>query len=242
MSTATNSTVTKKVLILDLDETLVHCHTEPFADVSIPSKIRIHNQELSLYVKKRPGLDSFLVEMSKVYTLVLFTTGVKEYAHAILKLTGISSYFSAVLHRSYCQMNSEKKYEKNLSIFEAGMKDLVLVDNSANQGKHQPDNIFVIKAYKGDDSDSELSRISEFLEELAKKYDVRPVMRNFTSFSQRSDDSWAYSDQLSQKSSARNSFDNLSDFDDEDISERDSEGLDRCYVPLTKVRGSSITA
>lgn len=76
----------QKILVLDLNETLVHCKTEPFENATINSKVRIGNQNIELFISKRPGLEDFVANMSKIYTLVLFTTGVKEVLVLILAL------------------------------------------------------------------------------------------------------------------------------------------------------------
>ena len=48
--------------------------------------------------------------------------------------------------------------------------------------KNQPNNILLIKPYKGESDDCELTKIASFLEGLADKSDVRPVMDNFINF------------------------------------------------------------
>ncbi len=44
---------------------------------------------------------------------------------------------------------------------------------------HQPDSILLIEPYKGDPKDRELYLVGEFLEQLSKEEDVRPVMDRF---------------------------------------------------------------
>mmetsp|Transcript_23245 Transcript_23245/g.22821 ORF Transcript_23245/g.22821 Transcript_23245/m.22821 type:complete len:128 (-) Transcript_23245:262-645(-) len=68
-------------LVLDLDETLVH----------FDPKIRTY--------KPRPGVLSFLCEMSKYFELVVFTAGLKEYADWILDHLDKHSFISHRLYR-----------------------------------------------------------------------------------------------------------------------------------------------
>ena len=51
--------------------------------------------------------------------------------------------------------------------------------------KNQPDNILLIEPFEGEKYDCELYRISDFLVELSKKKDVRPVMDSYKKFKQR---------------------------------------------------------
>ena len=73
-----------------------------------------------------------MARMAQCYNLILFTSGLKEYAHAILGLFKIDHYFSAVFHRSYCQKNAENKFEKDLAIFGIHPNDIILLDVNFN--------------------------------------------------------------------------------------------------------------
>lgn len=48
--------------------------------------------------------------------------------------------------------------------------------------RNQPNNILLVKPYKGERNDNELSKLATFLEEIANKPDVRPVMEGFVSY------------------------------------------------------------
>ena len=83
---------TKKTLILDLDETLVHSSFKPIIfngifyppDIFLP--INFNGNKHKVYVLKRPHLEEFLEEMSKVYNIIIFTASVKEYANPLLDI------------------------------------------------------------------------------------------------------------------------------------------------------------
>lgn len=53
--------------------------------------------------------------------------------------------------------------------------------------KNQPLNILNLKPFLGEKNDDELYRITEFLENLAKKDDVRPVMQNYEDYMAQKD-------------------------------------------------------
>lgn len=48
--------------------------------------------------------------------------------------------------------------------------------------RNQPNNILLVKPYRGDSEDNELFYLAQFLEELADEKDVRPVMERFERF------------------------------------------------------------
>lgn len=65
----------KYTLVLDLDETLVHC--APFGKLDGQKE---SSGEEDMIVYSRPGLHEFLQEMSKYYEIVVFTAGGRAYA------------------------------------------------------------------------------------------------------------------------------------------------------------------
>ena len=172
----------KKTLVLDLDETLIHCKTVYFENVTATAKFQAGNREMTLFVSKRPNLEEFMSRMAQCYNLVLYTSGLKEYAHTILKLMKIEYYFSAVFHRGHCQKNDENKFEKDLGIIGINPKSVILLDDSTVHIKNQPSNILLIKGFRGEKDDAELLKIADFLEQLLIKSDVRPVMDNFRNY------------------------------------------------------------
>jgi TFIIF-interacting CTD phosphatase-like protein len=83
----------KKILILDLDETLVHSSFLPFRkdinsneiiDPDIHLKIYFDKKYYNVYVLTRPYIYEFLNDMSKIFIIYIFTASVKEYANPLL--------------------------------------------------------------------------------------------------------------------------------------------------------------
>ena len=80
----------KKLLILDLDETLVHTSFQPIfinniiIEPDITLKILYDNKYYNLYVLIRPYVYEFLREMSKIFIIYIFTASIKEYANPLL--------------------------------------------------------------------------------------------------------------------------------------------------------------
>ena len=57
----------KPTLVLDLDETLVHCCVNPFSNPDLTFPVTFNGTHYRVYVRKRPYLDYFLETVSKHY-------------------------------------------------------------------------------------------------------------------------------------------------------------------------------
>lgn len=70
----------KKLLVLDLDETLVHTTTEAIEDYDYKFEQPCCDGEafITVYVRQRPFLNTFLECLSNHYELAIFTAGQKE--------------------------------------------------------------------------------------------------------------------------------------------------------------------
>ena len=63
--------------MLDIDETLVHCST---AESDRDCDIVLDFDGLTIFVRTRPNLHSFLEEASKIFEIITFTAGHHKYA------------------------------------------------------------------------------------------------------------------------------------------------------------------
>ena len=64
-----------KTLVLDLDETLVHSSFDD-DDYDIEYTFKVNDKDFTVYTKLRPGLSTFINELSKFYELVVFTASI----------------------------------------------------------------------------------------------------------------------------------------------------------------------
>ena len=102
----------KKILALDLDETLIYTIEPPYQ-----SKLPTHQINLgsSIYLfVERPNLQEFLENMSCYYTLVLFTSSSENYARQILNIIDPHHYISQAYTKASCT-NAGGFYLKDLS-------------------------------------------------------------------------------------------------------------------------------
>lgn len=81
-----------KTLVLDLDETLVHCSVEPPASCDLTFPVTFHGTLYTVHVKLRPFLMEFLKSVQD-YEVIVFTASQKVYADTLLDKIDPGSYF-----------------------------------------------------------------------------------------------------------------------------------------------------
>ena len=170
---------TKKTLVLDLDETLVHSQFQPF---SIPSdvtlEIEIEGETHEIHVLIRPGVQEFLEKMSKLYEIIIFTASVSKYAAPLLDILDPKKFCNFRLYREHCtSINS--CFVKELRRLGRDLKNIIIVDNSPMSYALNPENGLPIPTWFEDKNDRELYNLSSVLEFLSFVPDVREYITKF---------------------------------------------------------------
>ena len=169
----------KPTLVLDLDETLVHCTVEPIEKPDLVFPVTFNGTLYDVYVRKRPYLDYFLETVSRSYEVVVFTASQKVYADVLLDLLDPEQkYIKYRLFRESCLL-VQGNYLKDLSVLGRDLTRTVLVDNSPHAYGFQIDNGIPIESWFDDDTDTELLKLLGFLRQLfsTNDNDVRPIVR-----------------------------------------------------------------
>ena len=124
---------------------------------------------------KRPGVDQFLLEMSKHFILIPWTAGTKEYATPILDwLDPDGSLFKFRLFRHHCIQNDGGDYVKDLKTLNVSLSRVLILDNNPQSYQNQQENGVPIVNFEGDQLDSELrSSYIELLSQASKSTDIR---------------------------------------------------------------------
>ena len=177
----------KKVLVLDLDETLIHAHQ---ADVlghsikpadSLPDFMfhaDIDHHHVRFLVHKRPHVDHFLSVVSQWFELVVFTASMEIYGKGVADKLDRSQ---KMLHRRYYRQHCTPDlgtYTKDLSTITTDLSSVFILDNSPGAYRLYPDNAIPIKSWFSDPSDTALLELLPVLDALRFVSDVRSILRS----------------------------------------------------------------
>lgn len=163
-------------LVLDLDETLVHSTVEHCDDADFTFPVFFNNKEHTVYVRKRPHLQTFLEKVAQMFEIIIFTASQSIYAAQLLDI--LDPKKKIISHRMYREscVFSGGSYTKDLSILGVDLARVAIIDNSPQVFQLQINNGIPIQSWFDDPSDCALISLLPFLETLANAEDVRPLI------------------------------------------------------------------
>lgn len=163
----------KKLLVLDLDETLVHASFYKPEWCSYVMKLDMSGIVYNLYIQMRPGVREFLKEVQKIFTVIIFTASLPQYANPVIDLLIPGFPKERRFYRSACS-TVNRTYVKDLRIFGVSLEKVIIVDNNPCSFMLQPENAILSKTWEGDRTDSELlDVILPLLKSVESADDVR---------------------------------------------------------------------
>jgi RNA polymerase II subunit A small phosphatase-like protein len=176
------------LLILDLDETLIHASTEIIRD-------DFDFQVYRYFIYKRPGLDAFLRFCAQHFKLAIWSSASDDYVNAVVQQifpSDVSLEF--VWARSRCtpfllpqydeqgfyNLGFSSKYEfakrlKKVTRQGFNLQRILIVDDTPEKVLHNYGNAIYAKPYYGDANDRELAILTTYLLALKDAENVRTI-------------------------------------------------------------------
>lgn len=166
-----------KLLLLDLDETLIHATTAPLA-------VAPDLQFDEFHIYKRPGLEQFLTNVSQHFTVGVWSSASNEYVEEIVKMiTPDSIAWFMIWGKSRCTMKRDYEldnyyYEKRLDkVKNKGfrLEQIIIVDDSPEKSRSNYGNAVYIAPFEGDRNDNELTHLYDYLLTLKEVSNIRSI-------------------------------------------------------------------
>lgn len=164
----------KILLILDLDETLIHgsyC-MPPRYDFTFELRLPLSKRVMEVFVLVRPFLQEFLEYAHRWFELMAYTASLPIYADRILDRIDPKRYIKHRLYRHHCGFYKEY-YIKDLEFLGRPLSRILLVDNHPASYMVQRDNGIPIYSYLGQPKDAGLKNLISFLDDI--RDDVSPI-------------------------------------------------------------------
>jgi RNA polymerase II subunit A small phosphatase-like protein len=177
----------KPLLILDIDETLIHTDSVPLEyekQLDFDFKFKGNSSKSLYYTKKRPYLDEFLNYAFENFDVAIWTAAGDEYAEEILKGIRLDK---SKLKFFYTQENCTLKFSydyqnyygvKNLQKLSKKGYDLnkvLIVDDIAGTAVNNYGNLIQIKEFTDDSDDTELLKLISYLEKIKNEPNYRRI-------------------------------------------------------------------
>ncbi|MFO0555283.1 MAG: HAD family hydrolase [Polyangiaceae bacterium] len=169
------------LVILDLDETLVHVPDHPLA-----RRADFHVNGQPGY--RRPHLEAFLETLRERYQVAIWTAAGSDYAHAVLeKIIPWRAELAFVWCAERCTQHFDHETRGRTTIKKLSkvrsrgfpLERLVMVDDSPEKHLRNYGNLVPIAPFLGDFGDGELPALLPFLSSLAAVEDVRRIEKRY---------------------------------------------------------------
>lgn len=173
-----------KLVIFDLDETLIHART---AQLDRPADINI--DPLHIYV--RPFASDLISRAAQRFTVAIWSAGSPRYVEVIsehLLAAKVEPLF--VWDRERCSKKSSffsfsEIFTKDLTMVEEfgfGLESVLIIEDDPVKIADFKDNAIIVRQYLGEAEDSELERLSGYFDAIDTVSDIRDLDKNLWCF------------------------------------------------------------
>jgi hypothetical protein len=165
----------KKIVIFELESTLVSCFGEKLSNEE--------NDISNIGINIRPHLKSSLDLIKNDYHIIIYSSNHQIYVDKILDyLDPNHEYFNYRLYQNNCykfSINNKVYFTKDLNIFKGvcDLKDIVIVDCSVLGFGFFLDNGIPIIPFYDSEEDVELQLLSYYLVCISSNYDLRQALK-----------------------------------------------------------------
>jgi len=154
----------KKVLVLDLDETLIHSTAKRVLYYDWRLEVYIKGMKCEFNVIKRPYMELFLQTVCNWFDVFIFTASVKQYACPVIDHLDPLRLIKGRLYRESCTQY-KGTYIKDLALYWSDLSQVIIIDNSPVAYCKNKDNAIPIRNFEGEKAhDDELFNILPFFE------------------------------------------------------------------------------
>ena len=175
----------KKLLILDIDNTLIYSHQ--FSNIYSDFDMKFDDKDY-YYSIKRPHLKEFLEYCNKNFRIAFWSAASEDYVQKVLEniigdigpvfIWGSKKCTISMIHSFYeVNLNIYKRLRKvwKCKKYYATKENTLILDDTPLTYRYNYGNAISIKKFYGDSEDSELLRIKELLNTLKDCEDVRQI-------------------------------------------------------------------
>ncbi len=165
------------LLVLDLDETLIYADTYP---LNRPPDFEV--SPYSIYL--RPGLHEFLLNMSSIFKLAVWTSSSPLYASAICAKIFDQKYpLEFIWASDRCTQTrdfsndswSQAKHLSKLKRKGFDLNRIIMVDDSPEKHRKNYGNLVQAAPYSGNTDDNELNLLTIYLKQIATVQNIRAL-------------------------------------------------------------------
>lgn len=165
--------IEKKLLILDIDETLLHAST-----FELDRDLDYHARTARTYVYKRPHVHDFLSFCGRHFRVAAWTSASEMFAREIfgsvfsldydLEFLWSSAMCTPVTAPSPSEEGIPLKDLNKVSALGYDLEQIVMVDDTPEKLKLHPHNLVQVRPFYGDPEDRELLALMAYLEKVSK--------------------------------------------------------------------------